>query len=130
MVLIKVLLIEDDPRQQALVARFLATEHFDVRATDSPMGATNLVRSFQPDVVLLDLDLPAYPGDKVIPLLRQRGLNPRILVYSASDEARLSAAGAAADGWMSKSAPLSLVATRLRQLATSPRRPSGHSSTG
>lgn len=116
---IKVLIVEDDPGQQELVSRYLSADGFEVRVIDTPMGATNATREFQPDVILLDLDLPAYTGDKIVPLLRQRGLNTKILVFSASDETRLSSVGRSikADGWLSKSTPLDILGIKLKQIA-------------
>lgn len=118
---IRVLIVEDDLEQQGLVSRYLSADGFDVRTTDSPMGVTNITRDFQPDVILLDLDLPAYNGDKVVSLLRQRGFKTKILIFSASDETRLSKIGkdVQADGWLSKSTPLITLGIKLKQIAYS-----------
>jgi two-component system, OmpR family, response regulator len=103
---IRVLVVDDDQDQLALAERSLSAYGFDVRTHRSSLGVSNLVRSCTPDLVLLDVNIPALSGDKVLSLARaQAPLGTKFILYSASDEARLRslARASGADGYLSKS---------------------------
>lgn len=121
---LRVLIVDDDPMQLDMVSRRLRLEGFEVAVTASSFGASNLIRSFSPRVVLLDVNIPALAGDKLLALARR--VAPRttqFVLYSACDESQLRelARLARADDWISKSTDLAVVADRLRKLCSGPR---------
>jgi two-component system OmpR family response regulator len=119
-----VLVVDDDPLQLELVERSLRLEGFEVVTTSSPMGVSNLVRSTRPAVVLLDLDLPAIPGEKLLELARRQSPSEtRFVLYSACDEAKLRrlAVQYAADAWICKSTVGAELAGRLRAMLATER---------
>jgi two-component system response regulator AtoC len=59
--MIRVLFIDDDPRAQATLAMILA-ERYDVLPAYSAAEGLRLLRDQDPDVVLLDIDLPDRDG--------------------------------------------------------------------
>jgi len=103
---IRVLVVDDDQDQLALAERSLSSYGFDVRTHRSSLGVSNLVRSCLPDLVLLDVNIPALSGDKVLTLARgQAPANTKFILYSASDESKLRALArdSGADGYIVKS---------------------------
>jgi DNA-binding response OmpR family regulator len=103
---IRVLVVDDDQDQLALAERSLSAFGFDVRTHRSSLGVSNLVRSCTPDLVLLDVNIPALSGDKVLTLARaQAPVNTKFILYSASDESKLRALArsSGADGYIVKS---------------------------
>src|SRR5262245_18418348 len=56
---VRILIVDDDAAQLDLVARLLRLEGFEVATTLSSFGTSNLIRSFSPKVVLLDVNIPA-----------------------------------------------------------------------
>lgn len=103
---IRVLVVDDDQDQLALAERSLTAFGFEVRTHRSSLGVSNLVRNAAPDLVLLDVNIPALSGDKVLTLARaQAPTTTRFILYSASDESKLRALAKAsgADGYISKS---------------------------
>jgi DNA-binding NarL/FixJ family response regulator len=76
-----------------------------------------------PDVLLLDLGLPATDGVQAIRALRARATEPRILVLSASENPRdVGAAWAAgADGYATKHGSLELLLEGVREVASGKR---------
>jgi len=103
---VRVLVVDDDPDQLELVRRTLSHHGFEVQTHNSALGVTNLVRSSQPDLVLLDVNFPALKGDQVVGLARRHApQDTKFVLYSASDEARLRALALAsgADGYLCKS---------------------------
>src|SRR5271156_3448901 len=82
--LLRVLIVDDDPLQLDLIARRLRVEGFEVATSTSSFGTSNLIRTFAPKVVLLDVNIPALAGDKLLGVARRvapRGT--RFVLYSA-----------------------------------------------
>ena len=55
---LKVLVAEDDKTTQKLYDRFLAEEIFDLRLAKTGGEALEIYRTWQPEVIILDLMLP------------------------------------------------------------------------
>ena len=51
------LIVEDEPLVSALLADSLANENFEIRTAASASEATAIVRKFDPDVAILDINL-------------------------------------------------------------------------
>lgn len=120
---IRVLIVDDDQDQLSLVERTLSAFGFDVRTHRSSLGVSNLVRTTQPDLVLLDVNIPALSGDKVLTLARgQAPKGTKFILYSASDESQLRARARAsgADGYICKSVQGEELAQRLEALHLKP----------
>lgn len=66
----KVALVEDDRRLARAVATGLGEEGYTVRAVDSARRGLDLVRRWNPDVVLLDLMLPDNDGPELFETFR------------------------------------------------------------
>jgi two-component system sensor histidine kinase/response regulator len=66
----RVLIVDDDPGCLALVRTVLAARGFEVAATDSVLGATELIGRFRPHAVVLDLGLPYRSGASWLAELR------------------------------------------------------------
>ena len=66
----KVALVEDDRRLARAVATGLGEEGYTVRAVDSAGRGLELVRQWNPDVVLLDLMLPDNDGPELFEAFR------------------------------------------------------------
>ncbi|MBU8899349.1 response regulator [Corallococcus sp. H22C18031201] len=116
---IRVLVVDDDQDQLVLAERTLSAFGFDVRTHRSSLGVSNLVRTTTPDLVLLDVNIPALSGDKVLALARaQAPKSTRFILFSASDESKLRALAQAsgADGYISKSVQGADLAKKLEQL--------------
>jgi DNA-binding response OmpR family regulator len=117
---LRVLVVDDDQHQLELVDRTLRADGIEVKTCSTPIGVTNLIVSFGPKIVLVDVNIPALSGDRLIGISR-RWVPPGTLfvLYSANDESRLRhlAREVDADGWISKSVTGSDLTATLRKLA-------------
>ncbi|HJL16495.1 MAG TPA: response regulator [Sandaracinaceae bacterium LLY-WYZ-13_1] len=116
---LRVLVVDDDEQQLELVQRSLARHRFDVRTSASPIGVSNLVRDFSPDLLLIDVNQPALSGDRLLTLVRRNTRSrARLVLYSASDVDRLRqlAEDVSADAWIQKGLAAKELATRLRAI--------------
>ncbi|WP_155055164.1 response regulator [Streptomyces blattellae] len=117
---IRVMVVDDHPMWRDAVARDLGESGFDVVATAGDGDqAVRRAKAAAPDVLVLDLNLPAKPGVQVCKELV--GHNPalRVLVLSASGEHAdvLEAVKSGATGYLLKSASTEELLDAVRRTA-------------
>ncbi|EWT01251.1 transcriptional regulator [Intrasporangium oryzae NRRL B-24470] len=114
----RVLLVEDEPRMAAAIARGLEAEGFVVdRAGDGPSGL-DLARFGGYDVVVLDIMLPGMSGYTVVRTLRAERNWVPVLMLSAKDGEYDEADGLdyGADDYLTKPFSFVVLLARLRAL--------------
>jgi DNA-binding NarL/FixJ family response regulator len=117
---VKVLIIEDHPIVRGGLQRLLAAEpEVEVREATSGKEGMSAFRGQQPDIVILDLNLPDIGGLEVIRRLKIVDPAARILVLSMHDDrihvTRALQVGAA--GYVSKNAPAEELLDAVRRVA-------------
>jgi two-component system cell cycle response regulator DivK len=102
----KVLVVEDNPANMTLATFLLKSAgHTVLSATDAESGLT-LARSEQPDLILMDIQLPGMDGLEATALLKADATTRAIPVIALTalamkgDEERIRAAGC--DGYIGK----------------------------
>ena len=78
-----VLLVEDEATLRQVIARNLASRGHLVREAATASEALQEVEGFQPDLLLLDINLPDRSGWDVLRELRDRGIEIPTVVVSA-----------------------------------------------
>lgn len=58
----KILYIEDDPNNRALVRRILMAYDFDVAESDNAIDGIELAKQYRPDLILMDISMPGMDG--------------------------------------------------------------------
>jgi DNA-binding response OmpR family regulator len=82
-----VLVVDDEPMLRNLLSRLLRMEGYTVIEAEDGQRALELVDSHSPDLVLLDVMLPARDGLDVLGDLRRTSEVPVILVSALGEEA-------------------------------------------
>src|ERR1700709_1432886 len=82
----RVLIVEDDRDIDAMLARGLTAEGFEVAVAGRADDALSQAHDHHPDAVLLDVMLPDGSGFDVCRNLREGGFPGAILFLSAKDE--------------------------------------------
>ena len=102
----KVLIVEDNPANMTLAAFLLQSAgHTVLRATDAEAGLT-LARDEQPNLILMDIQLPGMDGLEATALLKRAEATCAIPVIALTalamkgDEERIRSAGC--DGYIAK----------------------------
>jgi two-component system response regulator DegU len=87
----KVLLIDDNYEHLAGIREIINLEgRFDVIATSTSANiGISLVKKHQPDVVLMDVNMPEKDGLQALQEIEKLGLGVRVIVLSAYDDADL-----------------------------------------
>ena len=118
---VRTVLIDDHPALRAGVRAVLEqTGRIEVvaEASDGERGV-EVCQRLEPNVVLLDMEMPGMDGIAVAERLRELAVPTRVLAYSAYDDAAYVTAmlQAGAAGYVTKDKPMSLVAEAVEAVA-------------
>lgn len=111
-----ILIIEDEPRIAAFVAKGLRSAGFTTHLTDSGAEGASLAVHGNFDLVVLDLGLPDIDGLEVLERIRGQGVNVPVIMLTArtSIEDRLAGLENGADDYMSKPFSFEELLARVR----------------
>jgi DNA-binding response OmpR family regulator len=107
-----ILVVEDEPQIAEIARDYLAHAGFSVIVAPDGLSALDLVQEHRPNLVVLDLGIPAVDGLEVTRRLRRDGSIPIIILTARVSEAdRLRGLEAGADDYITKPfSPRELVA--------------------
>ena len=117
---LRILVLDDDELQLELLQRFFAHEGFVVEVSQGPSALADEARTFSPDFVLLDVNVPGLGPARLPELVEAlRAERRQVLLFSAEDESKLRVlvTRTHADGYLSKGTSLPTIAEKLRTLA-------------
>ena len=114
----RVLVVDDDPPLQRMLRRTLSAEGYAVTVAGDGGAALAAAERFAPDVIVLDVAMPALDGLAVCRRLRTKGLATPILMLTARDavEDRVAGLEAGADDYLVKPFAVSELIARLQAL--------------
>ena len=110
-----VLVVEDEARLAETLRYNLEGEGFRVRTASDGVEGLSLARTLQPDLVLLDLMLPALDGVGVLRGIREDSQVPVLLLTARSSEAdRVRGLDLGADDYITKPFSVAELMARVR----------------
>jgi two-component system, OmpR family, alkaline phosphatase synthesis response regulator PhoP len=117
----KILVVEDDPVNQTILADFLAANGYaTIAASSGPEGIEQFDRE-APDLCLVDVQLPRKNGFELVREMKSRGRGTPVLLMSAvytdrDQSSRTVQLGTLADGYLTKPFDLVQLLTQVREL--------------
>jgi DNA-binding response OmpR family regulator len=113
-----ILLIEDNRDFAATLRANLEREGYAVRVAATGLEGLQRVKREPPDLVVLDLMLPAMNGFDVLQRMRDQGLGMPVLIMTAlgTEEEKLRGFGLGADDYIVKPCGLREILARVRAL--------------
>lgn len=100
------LVIEDNEDNQVLICALLVRAGYQTRIAPNGLLGVQMARELQPDLIILDIQLPDIDGTEVLRRIRATGVHGQMPVIAMTsyamtgDRARLLAAGC--DGYIEK----------------------------
>ena len=79
----QILVVDDDPAILRLLSVLLTSEGMNVRTADNGERALEILRETEPDLVVLDLQMPVMTGDRVFSEARASRYEGPIIICSA-----------------------------------------------
>lgn len=113
-----ILLIEDNRDYAATLSANLEREGYDVAVAANGVDGLAMAKRDAPDLIILDLMLPAMSGFTVLQRLRDEGREAPVLIMTAlgTEEEKLRGFGLGADDYVVKPCGLLEILARVRAL--------------
>jgi two-component system KDP operon response regulator KdpE len=126
----RILLVEDDLHFQDLLRFHLTARRYQVEVAGDGLDAVTRLPDLQPDLVLLDIDLPGIDGLEVCRRIRQWSQVPIIMVTSLdSAETKKRALESGADDYVTKPFQVAELMTHIQAALNRSQRESNQRST-
>jgi len=82
----KILVVDDEKKIRNIVKAYLEKDNFIVKTAADGKKALELLETFQPDLMVLDLMLPELSGEKICQHIRQSSKLPILMLTAKSRE--------------------------------------------
>ena len=114
----RLLLVEDERKVSDLVARALRAESYAVDVAEDGERGWELARSYQYDLIILDLMLPQLPGEELLRRIRRTNPSVPILVLTAraATQDKVNNFEAGADDYLTKPFAFAELVMRVKAL--------------
>jgi len=83
----RVFLVEDDELIVSMLSKSLKKEGYDVHAETQTQDVVNKIKSWSPNVVLLDVRLPERSGMDILQEIKNKGIDTQVVMLTADDTA-------------------------------------------
>jgi DNA-binding response OmpR family regulator len=114
--------IDDEDSVRKMLEVALALDGFEVRGAGDGVEGLALVRSWQPDCIVLDVMLPKVDGLTLLPMIRRLTEVPIIMLTARGEvRDRIDGIRAGADDYLPKPFDIEELATRLHAALRRPR---------
>ena len=80
---LKILLVDDDLKNSMLLKRFIETEGYEVIYANNGKVGLEMYREVQPDLILLDINMPELDGFEMAKIIRQN--DKRVIIFFLTD---------------------------------------------
>lgn len=122
----QILLVEDDPMNRDLIARYLQWEGYQVSTAADGAEAIASVKTKRPDLILMDMKLPVMDGWQATKQLKSAEETRKIPIIAltayALTEDRTQAMEAGCDAYETKPVDFTRLLVKLREYLGSPKK--------
>lgn len=116
----RILIVDDEPNIVVPLEFLMTQNNYDVQTADTGEKALDLISTWKPDLVLLDIMLPGMDGYEVCQKIRQeKELNPVRIVFLSAMARSIDIAkgmGLAADDYITKPFANDYVVSKIKEL--------------
>jgi len=98
----KVLIVDDDQDLLEVVKLVLTIHDFDVHTHSTGLNVPEIVNSYNPNAILLDINLPGKSGTEICKELKEKDSSLPIILFSAPTEKEKYFRISGANGYIEK----------------------------
>ena len=114
---VRVLVVDDRADSRELLAEIFEISGADARAVHSADAALQAIESFEPDVVVSDLEMPDKDGYRLLADLRAQGRSMPVIAATGNPEGhRRRAADAGFAAFLAKPSPIDVIVAAVRNV--------------
>lgn len=118
----RVAVIDDEPRIRELLEMTLSHHGYAVRSAADGPTALELIKAWEPDLIVLDVMMPMISGIELLPLLRRVTEAPVIMLSARGEvESRVEGLNHGADDYLSKPFEMSELLAHIEAKLRRPR---------
>lgn len=118
----KILLVDDEPFILNCTAQLLRGAGYEVHTCEQWAGVAGVVRREEPDLVLMDYNMPSIKGDDLCMILKRNVIkqDTRIVIFSSEpdDELAQIVPRCGADGYIKKNLPGHMLLRQVEEECT------------
>lgn len=116
---VRALVVDDEMNLGELLRMAMGNEGWEARAATNGQEALEVIREFEPDLIVLDVMMPGIDGVELLTRIRAAGNDVPVLFLTAKDavEDRIAGIAAGGDDYVTKPFNLEEVVLRLRGMA-------------
>ena len=96
----KILVVDDDNSILEVVELILTSRGYEVKTYTTGYNVSDIVNKYDPDLVLLDINLPYKKGTQICSELKAISNHPPVLLFSAHSNAKQAYANCNPDGFI------------------------------
>ena len=111
----RVMIVEDEKHLLDLYKNELEDEGYEVKSVDNGREVLDSVKSFKPEVVVLDIRLEGVEGLEVLEQIKSYDLNLPVILNSAYSTYKANFSSWIADDYVVKSSDLSELKSAIRK---------------
>lgn len=113
----KILVVDDDPAIRTLIHRFLSKQNYQMESAEDGKSAMAIFEQFNPDLVILDVNLPDATGYTLCQEMQSRTNVFVLMLTSRTDEAdKIRGFAQGADDYLTKPFGLGELEVRVRAI--------------
>jgi len=86
---LKILVVDDDETMLQAIWMWLYSAGHEVVTRSTPFGTSQQILRMEPDVVMLDLDMPGLRGETLAEMIRGKQRATSVIFYSGKEPAEL-----------------------------------------
>jgi DNA-binding response OmpR family regulator len=114
----KLFIIDDDKLITSIYSDFFSAKGYIVASSNSPFGVTTGIRLLDPDVVIVDMNLPVLSGKGLLNIIDYKGSYKVVLISGdeQKEEMKALAESGLADDYFIKGEPLANLGDKISTL--------------
>jgi putative nucleotidyltransferase with HDIG domain len=86
----RVLAVDDDPQIVRLTVRFLENIGYEARGLNDPREALELIKSFRPEICILDVNMPFVSGSELLDKIKSISHHTEVILLTGANDTVLA----------------------------------------